>query len=100
MAADKVHSHKPLSKRNLSVLEDSANKYRELSLTALADIATILADVGMRRTTVRTYGCAITPTLLGNGCFADFLRREEISNLNERVELCEVNVYICHKSFL
>ena len=100
MAADKVHSHKPLSKAYLGVLEDSANSDRELSLTALADVATILADVGMCRTTVRAYGSTITPTLLGNGCFADFLRREEISNLNERVELCEVNVYICHKSFL
>ena len=45
MAADKIHSHKPLSKRNLDVLEDSANSDRELSLTALADVATILEEV-------------------------------------------------------
>ena len=38
---DKVHSHEPLSKRNLGILKDSANKDRELVLTALADISTI-----------------------------------------------------------
>lgn len=83
MRRDKVHCHKPLAEANLGILEDCTYGYGELVLKVLADIATILADVGMGRTTVRTYSLTIAPMLLGNGLLADFLRREVISYLNE-----------------
>ena len=71
MATDKIHSHEPLTKRNLRVLKDCANEDRELTLTAFADVTTIRTLMTVGRTAVRAYNSTITPTQKSYGIAND-----------------------------
>ena len=94
VAGDKVHSEKPLDKRNLCILEDSAYGNGEVRLTVAAMESSVSTADAMVLSAERTDNVILVPTGLEDSLAALVLGVEVRSEFIYAVKLAEVN----HKS--
>lgn len=94
VAGDKVHSEKPLDKRNLCVFEDSTNGNGEISLAVAAMESSVSTADAMVLSAERTDNVILVPTGLEDSLAALVLGVEVRSEFVYAIELAEVN----HKS--
>ena len=88
MAADKVHSHKPLLQRQFRVLKDGSHKAGETLVTmgTLELIVSVPALVDMGAAAERAYN-HLTPPLLGNEVTATLVIVEVVDEGDKGVEV-------------
>lgn len=94
VAGDKVHSKKPLDKRNLGILEDSAYGDGEVRLAVAAMESSVSTADAMVLPAERADNVILVPTGLEDSLAALILGVEVRSEFVYTVELAEVN----HKS--
>jgi hypothetical protein len=89
VAADKVHCNKPLNKRQLSIVENSLDKTREILATVLTTELTVFANNTVMLVTVWTFNILLvthTPTCFCNGLLALLVCVEVHRHINDVVE--------------
>ena len=88
VAADKIHSHKPLLQRQFRILKDSPDKAGEtlVAVGTLELIVTVTALIDMGATAERAH-YHLTPTLLGNEITATLVIVEMIDEGDKGVEM-------------
>ena len=88
MAADKVHSHKPLLQRQFRVLKDGSHKAGETLVTmgTLELIVPVTTLIDVRASAERTYN-HLTPPLLGNEVTATLVIVEVVDEGDKGVEV-------------
>ena len=94
VAGDKVHSEKPLDKRNLGILEDSTDGNGEVRLAVAAMESSVSTADAMVLSAERADNVILVPTGLEDSLAALVLGVEVRSEFVYAVELAEVN----HKS--
>ena len=91
VAADKIHSHKPLNQGYLGILEDSTYGNGEGAVAMRADILSVLAYVTMVLSTIGANHITVSPTGLSNSLLAFGRRIKVEGNVYKRIEVSEVN---------
>ena len=88
VAADKVHSHKPLLQRQFGVLKDSSHKAGEtlVAVSTLELIVPITTFVDMGASAERTH-YHLSPTLLGNEITATLVVIEMVDEGDKGIEV-------------
>jgi hypothetical protein len=88
VAADKVHSHKPLLQRQFGVLKNCSDKTREtlVAVGALELIVTVTAFVDMGASAERAH-YHLAPTLLGDEIAATLVVVEMVDEGDEGIEM-------------
>ena len=88
VAADKVHSHKPLLQRQLGILKDGSHKAGEtlVAMGALELIVTVTALIYMGATAERAH-YNLAPTLLGDEVTATLVTVEMVDEGDKGVEV-------------
>ena len=88
MAADKVHSHKPLLQRQFGVLKDGSDKTREtlVAISTFELIVSVTADIDVGATTVGADN-HLAPTLFGDEIAATLVVAEMVYEGNKGIEM-------------
>ena len=99
VAADKIHSHKPLNQGYLGVLEDSTYGNSEGAVAMGTDIFPILACVTMVLPAVGANHITVSPTGLSDSLLAFGGGIKVEVNVYKRIKVSEVNHKILSLSF-
>ena len=91
MAADKIHSHKPLEEADFGILEDSAYGDSEGAMTMGADVFSVLACMTMMLAAIGANHITVCPTGLSNSLLAFDGRIKVESDVYKRIKVSEVN---------
>ena len=67
---NEIHGNKPLAQRQLRVLEYRADRYVELAVASLAEIAAVVAELAVVFTAIGTHDITVRPAELDDGILA------------------------------